>query len=282
MRHAGRRLLGALLTTVASSAILFTVLAQYADHVLLDPGSFSDRAVAVVRTPGVESLVVDTITNHIVGISGDETSVQPVVETAVRQALSNAQVTEEIRSAASLLQSEAVSGTANALTLTLPNVGPVIAANVQSESPALADQVRNLGTITVLDVPVPSTDSRKLHDLATIGGDSSLLVVLTVALIVLALVISVDRARTLRALGLGFLGTGLLAVAIYLVGRQLIVSEFSSVDAQTTARAAWNVYLSGLQTWGFVLAGIGAVLVVAVTASRPRRSRYAEPSGRYA
>jgi hypothetical protein len=265
MTHTGRRFLAAAATVVASLAILVTLLANYANHVLVSSANFSSRAVNVVQTPAVESLIVGIVTDRLVADAGNESSVRPVIEDAVREVLSNGQITGQIRAAATSLQSELVSGTATRLTLALSGLGSPLASKIQSESPELAAEVRNLSTITVLDVPIPATNATAIHDLAGVARDSSLLLVLSAALIALALLLSPRRARTLRGLGLGVLLSGLVAVAVYLVGRGLVLDEFSAMAARTAAGAAWSTYLGGLETWGFVLAGIGAAITFATT-----------------
>ena len=273
MTRTSRRFLAAVVTMVASVAICVTLLAYYANHVLANSGSFSGRAVNVVLSNGVESLIVDRVTDRVSEVVGNETSAQPAIEDAVRQALSNGQVSATIRAAAVSLQNQLTSGDANSLTLTLPDIGASMASSVESTSPELADELRGIGTVTVLDVPIPSAEASAFHDLAIAGSDSSLLLVLTGALAMLALVISPDRRRTICGLGLGALAGGLLAAAIYLVGRGLVVQEFSGQDARTAARAVWSVYLGGLETWGLVLAGLGAVISVVAALARAGRSR---------
>jgi uncharacterized protein YebE (UPF0316 family) len=265
MTHTGRRFLAAAATVVATLAILVTLLANYANHILVKSAGFSGRAVNVVQTPAVESLIVGIVTDRLAADAGNESSLRPVIEDAVREVLSNGQITGQIRAAATSLQSELVSGTATRLTLALSGLGSSIASQIQSESPELAAEVRDLSTITVLDVPIPATDARVIHDLASVARDSSLLLVLSAALIALALLLSPRRVRTLRGLGLGALLSGLFAVAVYLVGRGLVLDEFSAMAARTAAGAAWSTYLGGLETWGFVLAGIGAVMTFATT-----------------
>ena len=123
--------------------------------------------------------------------------------------------------------------------------------------------VSRIGTVTVLDVHIPSSAAKAVHTLATLGRNSALLLIITVALAALAVIISPDRGRTLIALGLGAFASGLLAAAVYFVGRGVVVNEFSTPDARTAAQTAWNVYIGGLKTWGFVLAGIGAITACA-------------------
>lgn len=257
---------------LASVAILVTLLAQYA-HVLADSSSFSNDAVRVVHSPAVESLIVDTVTRRVLGAVRGDTSLEPTIRDAVRQGLSNGQVTGEIRAAAASLQSQLVSGQANVLSLTLPGIGSVVASIIESTSPQAAEAVRGVGTVTVLDVPVPHSAALAIHDLAVLGRDSSLLIVFSVAMAVLALILSADRRRTIIGLGLGAAVSGLLAVAVFYLGRALSVSQFAAPTARTAARAAWDVYLGGLQSSGLVLAGIGAAVAV-VAALLPRdRSR---------
>ncbi len=243
--------------------MLVTLLAYYADHALVNSSDFSDRAVTVVHTGAVDSLIVDTITNRLLADVGDQQSLQPLIKTGVREALSNGQVTAEIRAAAAALQSQLVSGHANSLTLTLPDAGSSIASSIESRSPELAAVVSRIGTVTVLDVHIPSPAAKAVHTLATLGRNSALLLVVTIALAALALIISPDRGRTLIGLGLGAFASGLLAAAAYFVGRGVVVNEFSAPEARTAAQTAWNVYVGGLETWGFVLAGIGAVTACA-------------------
>jgi hypothetical protein len=269
---ASRTFLSALATVVASVAIFVTLLAQYAS-VLSDSSSFSNHAVSVVHSGGVESLVVDTVTGRVVDEVGNNSIVQPLVQTAVHDALSNGQITAEVRAAAQTLQRELASGQANALTLTLPDIGAAIAPSVESTSPQLAEAVRQIGTVTVLDVPIPPTASSVIHDLAVAGRDSTLLIIFSAAMVALALLLSQDRRRTLVGLGVGAVVSGLLAAAIYLVGRGIVVDQFSDPAAQTAARAAWNVYLGGLETSGLVLAGVGAAVAIVAILLRPRRSR---------
>ena len=253
-------------TTLASLAILLALLAHDANRTLVSPG-FSSRALSVVRSGPVETLIVDNVTQRLVLDLGAPATVQPMIQTAVRDVLADPQVSAEIRAAAKLLQSELVSGVANTLTLTLPDVGSRVASRVQAVSPQLAAAVSRVGTITVLSVPIPSAAATPLHDLATIARDSTLLIVLAVAMVLLALIISTDRRRTLRVLGVGAIASGLAAAALYLIGRGVVVNQFSSQDARTAAGSVWKVYVGGLESAGLVLAGIGAAVALAATVS---------------
>ncbi len=267
MMRAGRGSLAALLTLLTTAAMFVTLLAAYANHALVSSAGFSNRAVSALHDGNVESLISQAVTNRVVADAGGETSVQPVIQSAVLRAVSSTQLDQEFRSAATSLHDELISGTADDLILRLPDVGAAIAPSIESDSPQLADAVRNIGTITVLDVPIPPSDARKVHDLASAAKDYSKLLIAALVLALLALIISPGRRRTLIGLGVGAAATGLAAVAIYLVGRGIVLNEFSNQDARTAAHAVWSAYLGTLEIWGFVLAGIGAVIAGAAASA---------------
>lgn len=274
MTYSGRRFLAGVVTVLASVAILVTLLAHYA-QTLVNPNGFANKAVAVVRTQGVQAIIVGTVTDRIEAEAGNAASVQPEIESAVSEAVASRQVSARVRDAALSLQNQLVSGNATSLTLTLPDVGSSIADSIASRSTVLADEVRNIGTITVLDVPIPSSDASLVHDLARIGDDFSLLIILSVALAALALLISPSRARTLRGLGIGVALGGALAAAVYVAGRGIVLDEFSSGEARTAAGAVWSTYLGRLETWGFVLVVLGLIVAAAAaTAVRGSRPHY--------
>ncbi len=256
-----RTVLAAAVAVLASVAILVTLLAHYA-NVLTNSSSFSSRAVRVVHSGAVQSLIVDTVTGRVLDETGNQPGAQQLINEAVRAALSNRQIIGEIRAAARTLQTELDSGHADALTLTLPAIGSAMAPTIESRSPQLAEAVSRIGTVTVVDLPIPSSAASAVHDLATIGRDSTLLIVLSAALVALALILTAERRRTLRWLGLGALVSGLLAAAIYLLGRWIVVDQFSGSAARTAAHAAWGVYLGGLETSGLVVAVIGALVAI--------------------
>lgn len=227
-----------------------------------------------MHSDDVETQIVRTVTDRVLAGTGGAVAVQPLVDRAVRAALANGRWDGEIRAAAGLLHRELLSGTANSLTLTLPEAGQAIAATVGSGNPRLAAALRGLGSITVLDLRIPPTDARILRRVTRAAQQAWLLLVITVALVLLALTISPDRLRTLRGLGLGALAVGLLVAAGYLVGRGVVASRFSEHDPRAAARAVWTVYLDGLLTWGLVLAGVNLVIAGVASVLLSRASVY--------
>jgi hypothetical protein len=260
MTRSIRTLLAAVLGLLAMLAILLALLAHYVNHTLVNSSNFANRAVSVLQTPGVQSLIVQAVTDRIVAEAGNETRLQPLIQSAVVNAVSSSAVDEEFRSAATSLQSQLVSGTADQLTLRLPNIGSAIASDISSQSPELADEIRNVGTITVLNAHIPTSDANDVHHLASASKDSPELLIGAILLGLLALIVAPNRRRAVFGLGLGATVGGVAAVVIYLGGRGIVDGEFSGADAQLAAHAVWSEYLGGLETSGIVLACVGVVI----------------------
>ncbi len=267
----GRSLLAALVTGFAAAVLVVGLLAAHLNAVLLSPTNFSDRAVTVVRSSSVQSLITDTVTSHLLGYVGAGPSVEPLVSTAVRTAISDPTVIQGVRDTARSLQSGLTSGTADTLTFTLPAIGPLIAARIASQSPAVAAVIARVGAITVVSVPIPAGAANALHTLTAVARDWLLILVLAGVLALLALLIAPRRRRAVVWLGLGAAVGGLLLAAGYAVGRGLVVGALTAPGAGTTAGVIWRVYLGGLERTGFVLAAAGLVVALVAALLRPRR-----------
>lgn len=267
-----RRLLAALVTLLASVAMLVALLAAHASA-LADAPTFANGAVSLVRSGPVRTLIVDTISPRVQAQVGSATNVRPLVSQAVGAALSNPQVTGEIQTAAATLQSELITGQATQLTLSLPSIGPAMAHTLQARSPQLAYLVSRLGTVTVVDVPIPSGAASTIHAVAQLAQDAGLLAILAAALAGLALILSVNRRATLIGLGLGAVASGLVAVGICIFGRGLVIGAFTAPAAATAAGATWHLLVRGLENSGLLLAAAGAaVVVLSALAGLSRRS----------
>jgi hypothetical protein len=261
MTDAGRRLIAGAITLLASVMILVTLIASYVNHAFVNTTTFADHATSVLHSDGVDHLIVTRVTDQVIPNATEAASIRPDLELAVHDLVSSRPVTNEFRAAAESLQEQLVSGNAHQLTLQLPNVGTALASRVSSTSPELADDLNRIGTVTVLDVPIPSTAASIVHGTVSFSKNASLLVILTIALIVLALIVTPERRRTVIRLGLGAVLSGVLVVVFYLLGRELVASEFSGDAAQTAARAVWSGYLSGIELPALFVAGGGIVAV---------------------
>ncbi|WP_249020041.1 hypothetical protein [Conexibacter sp. S30A1] len=259
-KSAGRALLAALLSVLASVAMLLALIAG--SVTTLTGSGFAGRALRVVEAGPLRSTVISTVTDHVLAVTGNQATVTPIVTQAVGEALSSPVVNAEIDAAARSLQSQLESGQTGVLRLTLPDVGPKLGRLVAGRSPQLAAILDRIGTVQVVDIPLPPAASTAGRDLALLGRDSTLAIVLCVVLAGGALLISPSRWGTLQGLGIGAIASGLIAVGVYLVGGNLVTGSFSLPLAQTAARAAWDSYLGGLEPAGLTLAGAGLAALV--------------------
>ena len=259
-KSVGRALLAALLSVLASVAMLLALIAG--SVTTLTGSGFAGRTLRVVEAGPLRATVISTVTNHVLAVTGDRAAVTPLVSQAVDEALSSAPVRAEIDAAARSLQSQLESGRTSVLRLSLPDVGPRLGGLVAPRSPQLAAILDRIGTVQVADIPLPAGASTAAHDLSLVGGDSTLAIVLCVLLAGGALLISPSRWGTLQGLGIGAIASGLVAAGIYLIGGNLVSGSFSLPLAQTAARAAWDSYLGGLEPAGLTLAGAGLAALV--------------------
>src|SRR6185295_14194717 len=70
-----------------------------------------------------------------------------------------------------------------------------------------------------------------------------------------ALFVSRDRRRTCTQLGIGIASAGVVIVVAWTVARALLVDG--------TAAGVWDAYLGDLRAFGWLLAGVGAVVAAA-------------------
>lgn len=259
-KSAGRTLLAALLTVLASAAMLLALISGSVTS--LTGSGFAGRALRVVEAGPLRSAVLTTVTDHVLAVTGNRATVAPIVSRAVDEVFASPLVSAEISAAARSLQGQLESGRASALRLALPGIGPRLAGLVAARSPQLAAALDRIGTLDVVDIPLPAAASTAAHDLALVGRDSALAFILAAGLAAAALLVSPSRWGTLQGLGIGAIASGLVGAGAYLVGGNLVTGSFSLPVAQTAARAAWNAYLGGLEPAGLTLAGAGLAALV--------------------
>jgi uncharacterized membrane protein HdeD (DUF308 family) len=76
---------------------------------------------------------------------------------------------------------------------------------------------------------------------------------------------SPDRRRTAAGLGLAAIVAGVGIVVVLAVARALVLARVSGVEERAAAGAVWDAYLGDLRTWGWLLAGTGAVVAAAAS-----------------
>jgi hypothetical protein len=151
------------------------------------------------------------------------------------------------------------------VTLTVADVGTVIAAALEEVRPSLARELRSTERVEVVRQDIGSL-SATLADIAErVQVLAILLIGLSLVLVAGALFLSPDRRGTVIELGLGAAVAGGVLVVAYTVTRSAAVNHLKDPDEQAAARAVWDAFLGDLRTEGWILAGAGAVVAAAAS-----------------
>ena len=244
------------LVVIASVLLVLATLAGYARLALFDSGQFADRAAAALEQPAVRDAIGERVTDEVVlRNDADLIAARPLIASAVSGVVGGGAFRGLFRRAVLDAHRAIFTGDRDTLTLTLADVGTVVAAALEKLDPELADQLdagervvllkRDLGRLTGDAVRT----GKRLKVLAWV------LAVLTGAAGAGALLISRDRRRTAAQLGVGVAAGGLTIVIAYTVARSLLPDD--------AARGVWDAFFGDLRALGWLLALTGAVVTAA-------------------
>jgi hypothetical protein len=255
-----RRLTGVLV--VAASFLLFaTAVISYARRALFDADAFADRATATLRDERVRAVVADEITDGLVlRESPDLVAARPLIAAAVSGAVGGDAFTRLFRLGVRDAHRAVFSHDQGTATLTLVDVGTVVAAALQQLRPQVADEIERAGRVQLLKRHVGAVTGDLARTADHARRLSLILALLTLAATIGAVAASGDRRRTVAQLGAGVIAAGLAIVIAYLAGREIVAR-----DAAT--RAVWEALLGGLLGVGLLLAAVGAIVAAAASSA---------------
>jgi hypothetical protein len=258
-----RRRLSAGFAALAALLLLLTALAWYVRVAVLDSEGFADRATAAVQDASVRTLIADRVTDQVIlRHEPDLISARPIISSAIAGIVGTGAFRSILHRAVLDAHRAVITRDQNTVTLTLVDVGTVAGAALEKLRPSLAAEVRASGAVSLLrrHVTALSDVARSAERLRALAY---VLVALTLAAAAAALAISPDRRRTIAALGVGAAVAGVTIVVVLTAARVLVLRRVSGADEREAAGAIWDAYLSDLRTWGWILAGSGAVVAAA-------------------
>jgi uncharacterized membrane protein HdeD (DUF308 family) len=262
------------LVVLASVLLVGASVAGYARLAFFNSGQFADRASAALAQPAVRTAIGERVTDEIVlRNDADLIAARPLIASTVSGVVGGGAFRSLFRGAVLDAHRAIFTGDRDTLTLTLADVGTVVAAALEKLNPQLAKDL-DAGTRVVLlkrDIGSLTGDvvrtGERLQVLAWVLGALTLLAGAA------ALVVSRDRRRTCSQLGVGLASAGLFIVVAYTVARALLVDG--------AAAGVWDAYLGDLRAFGWLLAGTGAVvaaaaasLIAPVDIERPLRAAW--------
>jgi hypothetical protein len=264
--HRWRRLAAPALVVLASLAILLALVAAYARQAAVDSDQFANRATAALRDDSVRALVAQKVTDEVVlKNQADLIAARPLIESVASEIVGGRAFTGLFRRAVRDVHSALFKHDRNTVTLTIADIGTVLAAALEQVRPSLARQLRSTERVDVARENIGSL-SATLADIAErVQLLAIILVALSLALVAGALLVSPDRRSTVIQLGWGAAVAGGLLVVAYAIARSAAVNHVDGPDEQAAARAVWDAFLGDLRTEAWILAGSGAVVAAAAS-----------------
>ncbi|HKP21265.1 MAG TPA: hypothetical protein VJT68_07095 [Thermoleophilaceae bacterium] len=254
------------LVVLASLVAVLALVAGYARQTVVNSDQFANRATEALRDDSVKTLIAEKITDEVVlEQKADLVAARPLIESVTSEIVGGRAFTELFRKAVRDVHRSLFKQDRDTVTLTIADIGTVLAAALQHVRPDLAEQVGSSERVEVLNDDIGSL-SAALADIAErVRLLALLLALLAVALAAAALWLSPDRRTTVIELGLGLAAAGGLLVVAYSIVRSVAVDHVDGPDEQAAARAVWDAFVGDLRTEGWLLAGAGAVMAAAAS-----------------
>src|SRR5918999_695087 len=264
MGQRSRRVVVRLLVVAACVVMVLALVAGYARRAAVDSDQFANRATAALRDDSVRALVAERITDDVVlENAADLTAARPIIQSAASGIVGSRAFTGLFRSAVRDIHRALFDRDRDTVTLTVADVGTVLAAALEQVRPSLARKLESTGRAALLKRDVGSVTG----DLARLGDKVRVLALVLLALSLIlaagAIAVSRDRRRTVVALGIGLAGAGVVLIVAYAVARSLAIDHVEGPENRAAAGAVWDAFLRDLRTATWILAGSGAILAAA-------------------
>ena len=259
-----KRLASRALVVVASCLLVLALVAGYAKRAVLDSDQFANRATEALRDDSVRGLIATKITDDVV-LAREENllAARPLIESVAAEAVGSSAFTGLFRSAVRDVHRTVFDRDQGSVTLTVGDVGTVLAEALEVVRPGLAREVRATERVEVVRRDLGDVGS----ELAGVADEVRFLFVLLLLLAAVAaaaaLALSSDRRATAVELGVATAAGGVVLVVVLGVLRSLALDSVDGPEARAAAGAVWDAYLVDLRNAAWILAGCGAVVAAA-------------------
>ena len=266
MGEGTRRIAAPALAILAALAVLATVVFGYANHALFDADEFAERATAALDDEAVAAEVATRVTDDLVlHAQADLIAARPLIESVIDGLVSGGVFQSVMRSAVRDVHRAVFEQDANTATLTLGDVGAVLRGALEALRPQLADEIPGGIDLEVTPIEPPSW----LAELARVAEGAGMLELILLALAIVlaaaALLVSVDRRRTVLLFSLALVIAGVAAVVALGVVNALLLRQIDNPGTRDAADAIWQAYLGDLVTSLYLLTACGAVIAAAAS-----------------
>lgn len=250
----------------AGIAAVLALVTGYARSSIFDSDQFANRAVAAVQDESVRFIAAERITDDVVlKQKGDLVAARPLIQSTVSAVVGSRAFNQLFRAGVRDAHRAVFDRDRNTVTLTVGDIGTVVAAALETVRPALAKQLDSTGRVKLIDGDFGSTGARLARAAENVRALALLLLALTLVLVAAALVVSPDRRGAVVQLGIAASVFGVLLVVAYSVARSYAVDQVDGAENRAAARAVWDAFLGDLRSLALILAGSGAVVAAAAS-----------------
>jgi hypothetical protein len=252
------------LVVVSSLLLIAAALAAYGRRVLFDSDQFANRAAATLQDARVRTVIADQVTDRLVlARQSDLLAARPIISSAVAGIVGSDAFGSLFRRSALDVHRAVFARDQDTVTMTLADVGIVAAEALRTVKPKLANQLADSGRVVLVKRRVGAVTG----DLARVADGVRILALVLAALALAtaaaAIALARDRRRTVSRLGLGAVVAGVVLVVACTVSRAIALGFVEEPDNRAAAGAVWDAFLGDLRTFGWLLAGAGAVVAAA-------------------
>ena len=252
------------LVALASVLLVGAALAAYGRIALFDADHFADRATASLQDPSVRTLIGERVTDDVVlRNEADLLAARPIIASAVSGIVGGGAFGSLFRRAVVDAHRAIFDRDRNTVTLTLADVGTVVAAALEKVNPRLAADLDAQNRVVLVKQSIGSVTGGVVRIGDRLRVLAYVLAALTLAAAGAALAVSRDRRRTAAQLGVGLAAAGIAIVVLHTVARAIVVDRLSGPDSRDATAGVWDAFLGDLRSLGWLLAGSGAVIAAA-------------------
>ena len=253
------------LVALAAVLVVATTASAYAWRALFDSDQFADRASAALQDPTVRDALAERVTDDLVlGAQPDLLAGRPIIASAVAGVVGGEAFASLFRRGVRDVHRAVFRADEDTVTLTVVDLGIVLAAALRRLDPELAAAVEADERVEVLDRDIGAVtgDLARLAD--RVRWLTFVLLALTLLAVAGALALGEDRRRTATQLGFALVAAGVFVVAAEVVARAVALGGVDEPD-RAAAGAVWDAFLGDLRSAGWLIAVTGAVLAAAAT-----------------
>ncbi len=273
-----RRGAGLLAGLLILTGVIVLLLALPIDQVkrTTDPDRLAAHASAILADPEVQDALADEVTARITTrVTSDSNLARRTVRAAVAPRVERLLASDRfaaaweqgVRTAATRLLDPSVDYVA----VDVADIVAMTAAVTRPFPPSIARPLERAGPITVLNVDRTPEQQRGLETLEWLNGLAVPGMLIGAALLLLAVLVSRNRRRTVITIGVALILLSLLLLALTVLARNWALDAAAAGRDRDVARVVADELLGAFRTRNLIGAGLGALMIaVALLTRRPR------------